>query len=241
MHEHETDGEKIQIGDENLAFQDYTMPDPMPTGRQIIKTAGKHPIDDYVAVAVPPDSVLKILHLDETFDLRHHGVERFLVCPSETIYRIFIDGQDQQWPVRRITGVVLKTLAGVDPAGFDVFLVLPGEDDILVADHDLFDLARKGVEHFQTVPRKAPAEHGITLRVVVNGTETELKVHAETLLTQVRTEALQKSGNVGRPDDDWEFKDEGGNLLDLSQTVAGVGLHDGDLVWLSLKAGVAGA
>lgn len=242
MHEHEhvEDRVAVQVFDENLNAKDVHLTDPVPTGRQIIKAAGKHPVDDYAVLAWMPDNVLRPLHLDETFDLRHHGVERILVAPSDTLYRFFIDGQDQEWPVRGITGVVLKTLAGVDPAAFEVFLVIPGDDDIRVEDHELFDLARKGVEHFQTVKRKAPAEHGITLKVVVNGTETELKVHAGTPLRQVRTEALQKSGNVGRPEDEWQLKDEHGNPYDLNQTVAGVGLHDGDLVWLSLNAGVAG-
>jgi hypothetical protein len=241
MHGHGDDRVAVQIGDENLNFTHVHLSDPVPTGRQLIKAAGKHPVDDHAVLAIMPDNALEILRLDETFDLRRHGVERFLVCRSDTLYRFFIDGQDQQWPVRRITGVVLKTLAGVDPVAFEVFLVIPGADDIRVADHELFDLAREGVEHFQTVARKAPSEHGITLRVVVNGTETELKVHPETPLAQVRTEALQKSGNVGRPEDEWQLKDEHGNPYDLTKTVAGVGLHDGDLVWLSLNAGVAGA
>ncbi|MEN3236379.1 multiubiquitin domain-containing protein [Methylobacterium ajmalii] len=241
MHEHHADGEPIQIGDESLHFTNVTLPDPVPTGRQIIKATGKRPVDDFAALAILPDGALEVLRLDETFDLRSHGVERFLVCRSDTLYRAFIDGQDFDWPVRRITGVVLKTLAGVDPKAFDVFLVVPGADDIQVADHEFFDLAREGVEHFQTVPRKAPTNREITLRIVVNGAEAQIKVREGTPLEKIRREALETTQNIGRPDDDWEFKDEAGNVLDLAQTVAGLGLHDGDLLFLSLKAGVAGA
>ena len=240
MHGHGEDRVAVQIGDENLNFTEVHLTDPVPTGRQIIKAAGKHPVDDYAALALLPDNALEPLRLDETFDLRHHGVERFLVCRSDTLYRFFIDGQDQEWPVRRITGVVLKKLAGVDPAAFDVYLVLPGADDVRVADHEMFDLAREGVDHFQTVKRRPPAARDITLKVVVNGTEIALKIRPDTPLAQVRTESLRKSENVGRPEDEWQLKDEQGTPYDLSQTVAGVGLHDGDLVWLSLKAGVAG-
>ncbi|MNG23051.1 hypothetical protein D3C84_1076120 [compost metagenome] len=65
----------------------------------------------------------------------------------------------------------MKSLAGVDPKLYDIFLVIPGDDDELIEDRDLFDLARPGVEHFAAVE--------INIKVFVN--TQQVIVHSRNL------------------------------------------------------------
>ena len=100
---------------------------------------------------------LEELRLEETTDLRPGQIERFLVFPSAESFRFDIDGKRLEWGHKVISGRVLKKLAGVDPAKFAVWQVIPGKDDILVGDTDLICLADAGLEHFFT---GAAPDHG---------------------------------------------------------------------------------
>ncbi|GJD34008.1 multiubiquitin domain-containing protein [Methylobacterium aerolatum] len=141
---------KVEIGDENLNFRTVEIDDPVPTGRQLIKAAGAHPVEDYVASAFMPDGTLEDLRLDELFDLRERGVERVIVVRTDRSFRFLIDGKDMEWPKPVVSGLVLKRLAGVDPARHDVYQEIRGADDVLVRNTDLVDLTKPGVERFFT-------------------------------------------------------------------------------------------
>lgn len=234
------DGYDFEVGDENLAFRPVTIDDPVVTGRQILRLAGAWPVEDHVAIALLGDGALETLRLDETFDLRGRGVEQVLVFRTDRLFRFFINGQDEEWGASRITGRALKGLAKVDPATHDVFLEVPGGADIAVGDTELFDLARPGVERFVTVEK--PRGHGrVRITVVVNGQPTEVVAEADDLLSSVRDRALQRTENVGQPPENWELKTKDGAVLDLAAPVGTLGFGDEVTLYLSLKAGVAGA
>lgn len=149
MNAHHHDCFEIQIGDENLTFRPVTVLDPVPTGRQLLRAAGVHSVEDFVALAVMPDGALDDVGLDELFDLRGRGAERVIVLNADATYRFLIDGSERVWKTV-ISGLVLKRLAGVDPARHDVYQEVRGGDDVLIRDTDLVDLTRKGVERFFT-------------------------------------------------------------------------------------------
>lgn len=151
---------RIQVGNENLEFRPLVISDPVPTGQQILEAAGLRPVDDFLLFQVYTNGHLELLSPGETTDLRQAGIEKFLAFKNDRAYRFFIDGRSQDWGGQRISGRTLKQLAGVDPHKYEVYLVIPGEDDELVEDHDLFDLARPGVEHFAAVE--------INIKVFVN-------------------------------------------------------------------------
>ncbi|WP_411901637.1 multiubiquitin domain-containing protein [Methylorubrum thiocyanatum] len=141
---------KVEIGDENLNFRTVELDDPVPTGRQLIKAANAHPVEEFVASAFLADGTLEDLRLDELFDLRGRGVERVLVVRTDRSFRFFADGKEVEWPKPVVSGLVLKRLAGVDPARHDVYQEIRGADDILVRNTDLVDLTKPGVERFFT-------------------------------------------------------------------------------------------
>jgi hypothetical protein len=101
-----------------------------------------------------------------------------------------------------------------------------------------FDLTRKGIERFVSRPKEQDAT--VTLTVVVNGTQTEVVVAGGDALVAVRDKALKQTDNVGRPAEDWELKTEAGDVLDLATLVRDSRFASGTVLFLSLKAGVAG-
>ena len=141
---------KVKVGDKDLKFIDAVIDDPTPTGRQIIEGAGFRRAEEHLVFQVLRNGDLEELRLEETTDLRPGQVERFLVFPSSESFRFDIDGKRIEWGHKVISGRVLKNLAGVVPAKFSVWQVIPGKDDILVGDTDLICLADTGLEHFFT-------------------------------------------------------------------------------------------
>ncbi|QXH95736.1 multiubiquitin domain-containing protein [Pseudomonas ogarae] len=151
---------KIQVGNEGLEYQSLVISDPVPTGQQILEVAGLRPMDEHLLFQMYANGHLELLSPSETTDLRQAGVEKFLAFKSDRSFRFFIDGRSHDWGGQRISGRTLKQLAGVDAHKHEVYLVIPGKDDELIEDHDLFDLTRPGVEHFAAVE--------INIKVFVN-------------------------------------------------------------------------
>ena len=83
-------------------------------------------------------------------------------------------------------------------------------------------------------------ENKETLTIVVNGQPVEVEVNENAPLRSVIGKALEKSGNVGQPAENWELKDAAGALLDLNKKIEENNFPDGVKLFLSLKAGVAG-
>lgn len=79
-----------------------------------------------------------------------------------------------------------------------------------------------------------------TLTVIVNGTSTEVERNTNAPLRSIIEKALELTGNVGQPMENWELRDAAGNLLDLDQKIGDYGFSDDARLFLSLKAGVGG-
>ncbi|MER8824504.1 DUF2604 domain-containing protein [Mesorhizobium sp. M0991] len=81
----------------------------------------------------------------------------------------------------------------------------------------------------------------IEITVVVNGQPTEIEAHPNQPLHVVRTKALENTQNLAQTAENWELKDEAGNLLDVDKKVGEFGFANTVTLFLSLMAGVAGA
>ncbi|AAB91721.1 conserved hypothetical 13.6 kDa protein (plasmid) [Sinorhizobium fredii NGR234] len=81
----------------------------------------------------------------------------------------------------------------------------------------------------------------IEIIVVVNGQPTQVEANPNQPLHVVRTKALENTQNVAQPAENWEFKDEAGTLLDADKKIGDFGFANTGTLFLSLKAGVAGA
>jgi hypothetical protein len=154
---------RLSVSNETLNFRSLTIADPVPLGRQILAAAGYAPPDDFSLFAILPSGDFEDVRLDETFDLRGKGAERFVAFQSDRIYRLTLDGRAISWGVQNMPGSVLYTLANVG-TGQAVFLDKRGGQDQLIEPVDVIDLAAAGVERFVTGPRPVP-----TFEIFVNG------------------------------------------------------------------------
>lgn len=184
---------RFAVSDETLNFRPHTTTDPVPLGRQILAAAGYAPPDDYSLFAILPSGDFEDVRLDETFDLRGKGAERFIAFKSDRIYRLTLDGRAISWGVQNMPGSVLYTLANVGPDQA-VFLDTRGGEDRLIEPGEIIDLAGAGVERFVTGPRPAP-----TFQIFVNG-------RPKTVIGSTATyEEIVELAFPGEPDRDYSM------------------------------------
>ncbi|MEO6003422.1 MAG: multiubiquitin domain-containing protein [Opitutus sp.] len=153
---------RIIVADEQLHNRDVEVTDPVPTGRQILQAASINEVGDYSIFAILPSGEFEDLRLDETYDLRGRGAERFVIFKSDRNFKFTINDRQLEWGKPAISGATLHALAngGQHEA---IFLEVLGGTDRLIEPHDLVDLNAPGIEHFITGP-KPP----LTFEIMVN-------------------------------------------------------------------------
>lgn len=65
-------------------------------------------------------------------------------------FQIIVDQKPHKWHEPFITGLQIKTLAGVDPATYDAWQDVQGPEDVLLSDASKVDLRNPGAERFFT-------------------------------------------------------------------------------------------
>jgi hypothetical protein len=81
----------------------------------------------------------------------------------------------------------------------------------------------------------------INLQISVNGTPVHINADTGEPLVSLIKPSLEKAKVSADPDPEkWLFKDEAGNELDKSQTVGSFNFAKHAVIFLSLKAGIAG-
>lgn len=155
-------GYRILYAQDDLNFRPLDVADPVPLGRQILTTAGLDPRDGYSIFAILPAGDFEDVRLDEPFDLREHGAERFVAFQTDREFKITLNEHQLAWGKPAINGAALYYLAevGDDKA---IFLEVRGGEDRLIEPGDLIDLTAPGIERFITVPKPAP-----TFEIIVN-------------------------------------------------------------------------
>jgi len=144
---------RIAVSDQSLVFRPVTIADPVPLGRQMLEAAGFQNVGAYGLFAILPGGDFEDVRLDETFDLRGKGAERFVAFRSDRDFRLSLNGHELRWGEPVITGAALYTLANAsdDQA---VYLDTRGGDDRLIEPTDQVDLTQPGVERFVTATRR---------------------------------------------------------------------------------------
>lgn len=143
---------RIRYAEDGLDFRTLALSDPVPLGRQILMSAGVDPKAGYSLFAILPTGDFEDVRLDEPFDLRERGAERFVAFQTDRDYKLTLDGDQLAWGKPAIKGADLYALAKVS-ADEVVFLVVPGGQDRLVEPDELVDLTAAGIEQFITAPK----------------------------------------------------------------------------------------
>ncbi|MFL6519142.1 MAG: multiubiquitin domain-containing protein [Chthoniobacterales bacterium] len=153
---------RFRFAQDNLSFRDLEVSDPVPLGRQILTAAGLDPGDGISLFAILATGDFEDVRLDETFDLRGRGAEKFVAFQTDRLFKLTLKGDELEWGKPALSGSILYDLAkvGDDEA---VFLEVRGGTDKLIDPGELIDLTAPGIEHFITGPKPVA-----TYEIVVN-------------------------------------------------------------------------
>lgn len=143
---------RVRFGLEGLTFRNIDVPDPVPTGRQILSSAGLDHRADYILYAYLDTGDFEDVRLDETFDLRGKGAERFIAFKSDRDFKFSLNDRQLAWGRADMPGSVLYDVAdaSLDEA---VFLEVRGGEDRLIEPDDRVNLDAPGIERFITAPK----------------------------------------------------------------------------------------
>lgn len=172
----------IAVGQDGLQFKKTEVDDPLPLGRQILSAAGADPVEEFSLFALLANGDFEDVRLDEPFDLRGRGTERFVMFRTDRDFKFTVDNHQKEWGKPLITGKVLRKLANIQP-GYALYLEVRGGQDREVNDTDIVDLSKPGIERFITViketteglaalpsmDQKYLQDHGIEHEVVNHG------------------------------------------------------------------------
>jgi hypothetical protein len=160
---------RIRFAQDDLNFRDIEVADPVPLGRQILAAADCDPLDGFSLFAILPSGEFEDIRLDEPFDLRAHGAERFVAFETDRDYKLTLDDRQLDWGKPAIGGAALYALSGLseDQA---IFLEVRGGEDQLVEPEDLVYLNEPGIERFITAPRPSK-----TYEIIVNSRPREVE------------------------------------------------------------------
>ncbi|GBG03734.1 hypothetical protein AZSI13_30610 [Azospira sp. I13] len=143
---------RIRFGLDGLNFRNINVPDPVPTGRQILASAGLDHRTDYILYAYLDTGDFEDVRLDETFDLRGKGAERFIAFKSDRDFKFSLNDCQLAWGHANMLGSVLYDLAETS-SDDAVFLEVRGGEDLLIEPDDRINLDAPGIERFITAPK----------------------------------------------------------------------------------------
>src|SRR5579863_1047576 len=97
-------GYRIRFAQDDLSFRNLDVTDPVPLGRQILTTAGRDPQDGYSLFAILPSGDFEDVRLDEPFDLRERGAERFVAFQTDRDFKLTLNDHQLAWGKPTIGG-----------------------------------------------------------------------------------------------------------------------------------------
>lgn len=152
-------GYRFLLAQGDLNFQSRVVSDPVPIGRQLLEAAALDPRDGYSLIAILPSGDFEDVRLNEPFDLRERGAERFIAFQTDRDFKLTLNDHELLWGKPVISGTVLYGLAKPGE-GEAVFLEVPGGEDRLIEHGELIDLVQPGIERFITAR--------LTFEIIVN-------------------------------------------------------------------------
>lgn len=142
---------RVLIADETLNFQPHDLHSDRPDGATIAALRGFKPADYPVVMAVLPNGELESLRPDEPIHPLYADA-RFIVVPSDRLYRFSIDGVFFEWMCRFISGAQVRKLGDI-PRSKTLYLERVDRPDREIEDGEFVDLDAPGVEVFRSRKR----------------------------------------------------------------------------------------
>jgi hypothetical protein len=152
-------GYRFLLAQGDLNFQSRQVSDPVPLGRQLLEAGALDPRDGYSLFAILPSGDFEDVRLNEPFELRKRGAERFVAFMTDRDFKLTLNNDELRWGKPVISGAVLYGLAKPGD-GEAIFLKVAGGEDRLIEPSELIDLTQPGIERFITTPK--------TFEIIVN-------------------------------------------------------------------------
>lgn len=143
---------RIKFGLEGLDFRNIEVSDPVPTGGQILESAGLNTRDGYVLVAILDSGDFEDVRLGETFDLRQKGAECFIAFKTDRDFKFTLNDRQLIWGNPILPAEVLYALSELESDEV-IFKEVRGGEDVLIERDETVDLDASGVERFITALR----------------------------------------------------------------------------------------
>jgi hypothetical protein len=125
--------------------------DDIQDARKLLRKAGLDPADDYVLVELFRPGARSI-GLDEDVDLAGTEEKEFRSFLTDRVFNFTIDELGYEWGAAKISEIELRDIAVV-PAAKGLVLNRRDEEDLVLEEGSIVDLAAPGTEHIHTAKR----------------------------------------------------------------------------------------
>lgn len=222
----EVDGMDVPTGDDEL------------DGRQVRSLSGHDPAADWRLIEIH-DRYTTSVGLEEPV-LLERGAKRVFRCfEGDRDYDFLVEDRGWEWGAPSISEADVRAIARI-AKDRDLVVVTVGGGEHAVPRGGTIDLSGKGVERIYSRKAAPPGPKPVHLTFVINGEPVGVTGKPDDRLVSLLEAALKESENTGQEVDAWQVTDEPGNPLDVTRTVAELGLTDGAVLLASLRAGAAG-
>lgn len=141
---------QILVIDESMAQQTVCIDDPVPTGLQVLETAGYLPASDYLLLKFQGNAILEEINLSEKVDIYEQGVERFIVFNNDRLFYFELNGKRLPWGTEHISEATLRALADV-PSEHTLWLEKRARKDKELKPDSTVNLGKSGLERIYSL------------------------------------------------------------------------------------------
>jgi uncharacterized protein DUF2604 len=225
---------------EKYAFEvvgvDYSSEDDEIRGRDVRSFSGHDPAADWCLIQID-DRYTSSVGLEATVQLGSGNKPVFRIMKGDRVYEFTVEDRGWEWGASTIAEADVRTYGKIADDR-EIVVEVVGQDEIVVARGGTIDLAGPKIERIYSRESHVPTKLHVTF--VINGEPTSIEGKPDERLVKLLEKALKESENTGQPVEAWQVTDEPGNVLDVSKTLAELGIKDGAILLASLKAGAAG-
>ncbi len=148
------------LSDETFSFAEVSFDDRKVTGGQIAEAMRAHPVDEFIILQQLPTFELETIQPNELVDL--DLPTRIFVIKGSGTDKFTVNGLSFEWPIKSLSGRVIKQLVGVDE-GDELLLELDDAPDKIIGDDDEVRIGKAGVERLKTRPARG------SITIIVDG------------------------------------------------------------------------
>jgi hypothetical protein len=215
---------------------DYSSEDNEMSGRDIRSLSGHDPAADWCLIQIN-DRYTSSVGLEATVQLGSGNKPVFRIMKSDRVYEFTVEDRGWEWGASTIAEADVRTYGKIADDR-EIVVEVVGQDEIIVPRGGTIDLGGPKIERIYSRESHMPTKLHVTF--VINGEPTSVEGKPDEQLVKLLEKALKESENTGQPVEAWQVTDEPGNVLDVSKTLAELGIKDGAILLASLKAGAAG-